>query len=70
MFIRENAGWKGREISRAKPPKQDTVSWKLKFAGKEGPDLMEKGHLYVGEVIAQIKDKQSVSLTVEEIFSV
>lgn len=52
MFIREKACWRWREINRAKPLRQDTMGCGLKFAGKEGPDLIAKGHLCVGEIIA------------------
>lgn len=55
-------------LSWAKPSRQDTMSCGLKFIGKEGPDLTVKGLLCVGEIITQIKVKQFVSLTVDEIF--
>lgn len=37
---------------QAKPLRQDTMGCGLKFAEKEGPDLIAKGHLCVGEIIA------------------
>lgn len=39
-------------MSRAKPPRQDTVGWGLKFAEEEGPNLVAKGHFCVGVIIA------------------